>query len=334
MPALISLACAFFATAAQQESPTWLAIVHTQAHPAPAGPKTWTATALEEWGAKHSFGVESYGGLWVAFPSDLCGVQAEADRTAELLQWVRAAGQNGAMQGSVLAGNLRKDVEGHVAWSASSSNEPPAVDAMEFGLGVNGWFQLESGGKAVWVPAILSRAGKELKAGACSPLEKGKERTLPDHPALSFDAFPSVTVEIASAPGLSPSVRDRSEAAARAMESFRSAVVRASDSVRSAYTSLLAAADDPGSGQVKEGLFADASRATDLPPAVANRLREEMLHGFERFGFASAEEAGRFFDRAEIGDRKARLTLQYQLEIKGREIGVSTEFSGPFTPKG
>ncbi|MGE0002623.1 MAG: hypothetical protein AB7T05_11200 [Fimbriimonadaceae bacterium] len=205
---------------------------------------------------------------------------------------------------------------------------------MDFAVGLNGWFQLSDGNRSVWIVVDQASVSGGLRPGICKSRDKADPREVAPGPKLKFDAFASVTVDLHLRPGTSLTVRERTEAASLALEQFREATVAASDAIRSNYQALYRSAAVGSNEGIRQALDSDALRATDLPSPVAQRLRKRLESQFESFGFRSGDDANAFFNNADIANRRAKLTIQFRLEQRGKVSGYSMEFSGPFTPRG
>jgi hypothetical protein len=319
----------------QKSEVSCLAVVRPAGSEATAKPGSWTADSVRAWSEAAGLDVSEGPSVWLAFPSDLCGVRDELRLTEGLVEWVRSAGDDGRLPGDLAPGSLRGDLESCVEMATGFKSEPPdSVKEMDFALGTNAWLQLQSGDRSVWVVYYESNAPGSLRPGKCKPLEGRERRAVPESKRLEFNAFPSVSVDLHLPPGASMTVRERSEAASAALERFRDEVVAASEAVRRNYAELGGLAERRLSASGRSALRSDVTRASDLPGSVSSELRSRFERDFERYGFASSDEATRFFDRAEVARRRAKLTLDFRLERNGTASGYSIEFSGPFTPRG
>lgn len=110
--------------------------------------------------------------------------------------------------------------------------------------------------------------------------------------------------------------------------------MEASDAIRRAYSEAYGMLSDKESMLIKASLGSDMVKAADLPPYAAERLRSRLTTDFARYRFSDAEAEGRFFDRADVQSRRAKLSLQFRLARGGATVGQSGEFSGPFSPRG
>lgn len=311
-----------------------IAVVRYESGATTAAPKTWDRDGIELWAREAGLVVSFESNIWTAYPADLCGLRQEHERLSDLVAWAGASKLDRVLDGALVPSRLAESVANVVASGIRRSDAPPEVSTMDFSLGVHGWFQLSDGTKSVWLMAETSDRPDLLRSGKCSPLPPGASRVAPQPSGLEFNAFRTVSVDLLEPAGLQASVRDRADAARSAMDRFHEAVVEASEAIRSAYQALYSLSRPGAASPVRDALGSEAAKAGDLPGAVATVLRGRLTSGYSQYGFASAEEADRFFAVATLQSKRARLALEYVVEDQRGRKGASAEFSGPFTPRG
>lgn len=290
---------------------------------------------LEEWASASGMELRLEGSLVTAWPRGLFGLRAELELAEGIVEVLGSLEERGRVKVSELPGRLRADVERKLLVEHPSSGIPPAsVEDVEVTFGLHGWFELTDGGKSVWASASVSADTRAFVPARYAPLPKDEAAKERPQPAPRFEAVPGITVDLAWQSGKEPSVREKVAFADEAMDGFAKEVRQASDAVRAAYAAIFAAVANESAEFVRDALTRDVGTTADLPGDVRNVMRERFVLSFRRHGFRDAEEAGSYFDRASVSRRRARLSLEYQEETRLGRVGVSSEFSGPFTPRG
>ncbi|MCC6402742.1 MAG: hypothetical protein IT207_01905 [Fimbriimonadaceae bacterium] len=271
--------------------------------------------------------------LLVLWPSSLFGMAAERELVRGFVSLIEELRRSGKVPGSGLPGPLAAGAEDAVAMATPFNFEPPSSIAdMDFSFGVHGWYRLTDGTKSVWLMADRPSDTDRLRAGACSvprnPKSAPRDATPP-----RFEALPGIRVDLLWEEGREPGIREKVELASLATELFQIEVTQASDEIRAGYARFFRELDGASSQFQRDALTGDQKSVSDLPPDVQRTLHERLALGFERHGFGSLLDAEKFFSKASIGDRRARVSIEFSIETPKGKQGFSGEFSGPFTPR-
>ncbi|MGE0002740.1 MAG: hypothetical protein AB7T05_11805, partial [Fimbriimonadaceae bacterium] len=290
---------------------------------------------LRNWAEAHGLEVRQEGDGFIAWPRSLFGLRAELEHIEGIVATLGTIRREGRVKVGALSGRLRQEVESAIAWAGPyTADRPASIDDADVTFSIHGWYELSKGSKSLWVAASAVNRASGFTPVRYPMLEPGATRKPVPAPPPRFDSVPAIVVDLAWPEGREPGIRDKVSFAGRAADQFAAAVEEASDAIRDGYLAFFAGIENSGKTIQLQALTGDMQTTSDLPGTVGKLLRDKLVEGFERHGFKTAAEAEAFFTGASVGRRRAKVSLEFETVSHLGKVGVSTEFSGPFTPRG